>query len=98
VSSLSVPAGSYLISAKVVVLFGDSGSQNLCTLSLNGGLPVDSSQANSNGAVPSATLKLLAVANLAGNSNSIVVNCSTTQGLGGAQNQVLTALKVGNVF
>lgn len=93
----SLPVGSYLITAKVVIQFATSlGAQSGCVLLVNG-TAVDTSFANATGVLVSDTAKLLGVATFANSANSIGINCSTNTGTAAALNPVLTAIRVGNV-
>jgi hypothetical protein len=101
VAALSnLPAGSYLISAKVTIgpNVGSAG-QDYCALSV-GGTIVDYSYAtiNPSGGILYQTAKLLTASTFATATNSIVVTCMTTFGGSAvAQYPVLTAMKVGSV-
>ncbi len=97
-SLANLPAGSYLLSAKVTIGLNSSGAQDYCTLSV-GGTAIDYSYATVS---PSAgifyeTAKLLGAASFTDASNSITVTCSTSAGTASASNPVLTATQVGSI-
>jgi hypothetical protein len=100
VASLNnLPAGNYLVEAKVSVgLNTFAGATDICTLSV-GGATIDLSYATASPtAVPVfGTAKLMGFASLASGTNSITVTCSTSTGTALAFYPVLTATKVGNV-
>jgi hypothetical protein len=99
VASLSnLPAGNYLLSAKVTVGFNSAGGQDYCNLAA-GGPTIDTSYASVNSAsgVFQETVKLLGAASFASASNSITVTCFVTVGTAQANYPALTAMKVGSI-
>ena len=97
-SLTNLPAGSYLLSAKVSIGFNSAaGAQDLCTLSV-GGTPIDFSYAtvSSAGGIFFETAKLLGAVTLS-SSNSIIVTCATNNGTASAFYPVLTATKVSSI-
>jgi hypothetical protein len=94
VASLNnLPAGNYILSAKVTI--GPGSGQDYCTLSVSGQVaPIDTSYTALGGAVLFETAKLLGTVSFANPSNSVLVSCF---GIGSAQNPVLTATQVGSI-
>lgn len=97
-SLTNLPAGSYLLSAKVTLGFNSTGAQDYCTLSV-GSTPIDYSYAtvSSSAGIFYETAKLLGTATFASSSNSITVTCLTSGGTATASYPVLTAMQVSSV-